>query len=73
MSLLNTGSHIMPDWYVARDYPQTDSDGDGLPDVWQKWTRTNPYVDDAGLDPDHDGVTNFEEFLYQCDPMRAVC
>ena len=71
MSLLNTGSLTVPDWYVYRGYPQTDSDGDGIPDAWERWTRTNSNVDDALLDPDNDGVSNFEEYLYQCDPIRA--
>jgi hypothetical protein len=42
---------------------------DGIPDCWERWTRTKPLIADANLDPDGDGVDNFGEFWNQCDPL----
>src|SRR4029077_2984491 len=35
-----------------------DTDGDGMPDEWELAHGLNPGVNDAGLDPDHDGLNN---------------
>jgi hypothetical protein len=59
----------LPDWFVALNYNATDTDGDGIPDCWERWTRTNPLVADADQDRDGDGVDNFGEFWNQCDPL----
>jgi hypothetical protein len=43
--------------------------GDGIPDSWKiahGFSITDPGV--AGADPDHDGLTNLEEFLAGTDP-----
>ena len=61
----------MPEWFMALGYDPADTDGDGIPDCWERWTRTDPAVADASLDPDGDGVDNFAEFWNQCDPMCA--
>ena len=58
-----------PQWYVDLGYPTTDTDGDGIPDYWERRTHTDPSVADAANDPDDDGVDNSEEFLHQCDPV----
>lgn len=40
-----------------------DTDGDGMPDWWERGHGLNPNsVMDAGTDPDGDGLTNLEEF-----------
>ena len=39
-----------------------DTDGDGMPDQWEFIAQLDPLVDDANLDPDHDGRTNLQEF-----------
>ncbi len=45
-----------------------DSDGDGIPDEWEKQYGLNPLLDDAGLDLDADGFTNLEEYSHKTDP-----
>ncbi len=39
-----------------------DTDGDGMPDVWESMMGLDPTVNDAAADPDHDGVSNLDEF-----------
>lgn len=49
-----------------------DTDGDGLPDLWEdlySLDRNNPT--DALLDSDHDGFSNYDEFLLGTDPRNA--
>ncbi len=41
-----------------------DNDGDGLPDMWE----TRYGISDPNEDTDHDGLTNYEEFLAGTDP-----
>ncbi len=57
-----------PAWWT--DDP-TDTDGDGMPDKWEKWTHSDPFVADAHLDRDGDGLTDLEEFWNQTDPRTA--
>ena len=39
-----------------------DSDGDGMPDIYEKANGLNPAVKDGTLDLDQDGVTNLAEY-----------
>jgi hypothetical protein len=48
-----------------------DTDGDGIPDAWEIRHGLNPGINDANLDPDHDGMTNLREFLSGTDPQDA--
>ena len=59
-----------PDENAAID-ESWDSDGDGMPDEWEKKFALDPFSDDAALDPDTDGFTNLEEFQGGTDPKDA--
>jgi len=46
-----------------------DSDGDGMPDVWENTNGLNPSnAADAGIDTDNDGYNNFEEYTSGSNP-----
>lgn len=57
-----------------------DSDGDGLPDTWEKVNFTdpdpthplNPINQRSESDPDKDGVSNLDEFLDGTDPNNKA-
>ena len=53
--------------------PPRDSDGDGMPDEWERSYGFDPFEpSDANLDKDRDGYTNVEECLNGTDPTRRV-
>lgn len=52
-----------------------DTDGDGMPDHWEVMHNLNPksiagVSEDAGLDPDHDGLNNLQEFGANSNPFN---
>ena len=51
-----------------------DTDGDGMPDMWEKLHFLDPYssegIDGADGDPDEDGVSNLDEYLRGTDPFK---
>ena len=50
----------------------TDSDGDGISDVYEQFYGLNPNSSaDASLDSDRDGLTNLEEYLAETNPNQA--
>ena len=53
--------------------PYIDSDGDGIPDEWEKKYGLNPNdPSDAVKDMNGDGYTNIEKFLNGIDPKKKV-
>jgi hypothetical protein len=49
-----------------------DTDGDGIPDWWRCCMRSIHFgPDDAGLDPDDDGLTNLQEHNAGTNPRDA--
>lgn len=50
-----------------------DTDGDGMPDDWEKQNQLDPRNPaDGPADTDKDGYTNLEEFLNRTNPQQAV-
>jgi hypothetical protein len=50
-----------------------DSDGDGMPDEWEKKFGLNANTaDDSSSDKDGDGYTNIEEYLNSTDPTEFI-
>ena len=52
-----------------------DSDGDGLPDLWEVQNGIDPFLNSgangAGGDPDNDGLTNSQEYAFSSNPLAA--
>lgn len=50
--------------------PHLDTDGDGLPDKWEKMHSLDPrHASDATTDANGDGYTNIEDFINGLDPQ----
>ena len=54
------------DGYVT-NATNNDTDGDKLPDGWEIDYGFNPTISDSNLDPDNDGLTNFNEYINPID------
>lgn len=57
---------------LETDPENDDSDFDGMSDKWEIDNRLDPRGDDKELDADHDGLTNFEEYVAGTDPQDNV-
>jgi pectate lyase len=79
---VTTGNGIINDPKEVGGYPAytfspdpalSDSDGDGMPDAWEKMHKLNPADPaDGPADADKDGYTNVEEFLNGTDPQEFI-
>ena len=62
--------HLGP-FKIDTGAPWGDTDGDGMPDVWETQYGLNPLSSlDAGGDADSDGFTNLEEYTNATDPTN---
>jgi hypothetical protein len=58
---------------LAAGTPWKDSDGDGMPDAWERQKRLDPADPaDGNADPDGDGFTELEEWLDSLANPRPV-
>jgi hypothetical protein len=44
------------------DVCDSDDDNDGMPDAWENQYSLDPFTDDASIDLDNDGYSNYQEY-----------
>jgi hypothetical protein len=70
-ALSSPGQAALPQWYLDGGLPASDTDGDGIPDAWERRTFGDPAAPDSQLDRDGDGLSDLEEFACGSDPRSA--
>jgi hypothetical protein len=55
----------------VNDYANPDTDGDGMPNTWETAHGLNPQVANPNADSDHDGVSDYLEYIAGTDPANA--
>jgi thrombospondin type 3 repeat protein len=55
----------------AQAHHAKDSDGDGMPNRWERAHHTHVFRKDANADPDHDGLSNIREYKDHTRPHQA--
>ncbi|MHA1355043.1 MAG: hypothetical protein ACTSR1_07725, partial [Candidatus Heimdallarchaeota archaeon] len=58
------------EYVYGTDPTNSDTEGDGMPDGWEKANNLDPLVDDSAEDYDHDWLTSLEEYYYGTDPTK---
>ena len=61
----------LTDAYEGLVSSSRDQDSDQMPDDWESLNGLDPFVNDAALDLDGDGITNLREFLGGTNPNYA--
>jgi PA14 domain/Bacterial TSP3 repeat len=73
-AILNWSSPSTPERVIPEDQlysqPQMDPDGSGLPVIWEQIYFGHTGVD-PNDDPDHDGLSNLQEWQYHTDPTNS--
>jgi hypothetical protein len=66
-----TRALLLPDIVLNVSVSGDDTDGDGMPNGYEAVNGLDPFTNDAALDADGDGLTNFTEFQLGTHPTRA--
>jgi hypothetical protein len=70
-TVLDSDGDGLTDAFEALVSANGDADGDGLPGDWEALHGLNPSVNDAAVDSDGDGWTNWQEYQAGTDPASA--
>ena len=65
--------HNQTQWgFFMASAPAIDDDMDGMPDSWKIATGLNINTNDAGMDLDGDGATNYAEYMADTHPTNPL-
>jgi parallel beta-helix repeat protein len=72
LKLKDSAGNWSTDEITASIILELDTDGDGMPDWWEKEYNLDPNANDADQDDDQDGYTNLEEYLAGWNPTHSA-